>query len=122
MLVSFAGVSCSDDTSITISGSTLADLEQVTHSELMDRYRWLQASKIFSLTLQKLSLWSSALASQNLAENYGETKIKLANQLIRRVDHAIKLQDLIIDNRLSWSYFVFSVLRGAGLFENFFSA
>lgn len=35
-----------DDTNITISGSTQADLEQKTNSELKNLYCWLQANKL----------------------------------------------------------------------------
>lgn len=54
-----------------------------------------------------------------LAESNDERKIKLENQLIRRVDHT-KSRGLINDNRLSWSYFVFPFLRGMGMFAHFF--
>ena len=74
----------------------------------------------FGLVLQKLSLWSLPGSRQKLlAESNDERKIKLENQLIRRVDHT-KSRGLINENRLSWFYFVFPFLRGTGMFAHFF--
>ena len=41
-----------DDTSISISGSSLVDLEQETNSELLNLHGWLKANKL-SLNVAK---------------------------------------------------------------------
>ena len=42
-----------DETNITISGSSLTDLEQETNSELLNLHRWLKAHKV-SLNVAKI--------------------------------------------------------------------
>ena len=42
-----------DETNITISGSSLTDLEQETNSELLNLQRWLKAHKV-SLNVAKI--------------------------------------------------------------------
>ena len=90
-----------DDTNITISGSSLADLEQKTNLELLNLHCWLKASKL-SLNVAKTEFMVIGCRQKLLTEIHNEINIKLEDQVISKVDHAKSL-GLIIDNRLSWS-------------------
>ena len=90
-----------DDTNITISGSSLADLEQKTNLELLNLHCWLTANKL-SLKVAKTEFVVIGSRQKILAESHKEIKIKLEDQVISKVDHAKSL-GLIIDNQLSWS-------------------
>ena len=90
-----------DDTNITISGSSLADLEQETNSELLNLHCWLKANKL-SVNVAKTEFMVIGSRQKLLAESHNEINIKLEDQVISNVDHAKSL-GLIIDNRLSWS-------------------
>ena len=93
-----------DDTNIIISGSSLADLEQETNSELRNLHCWLKANKL-SLNVAKTEFMVIGSRQKLLAESHNEIRqinIKLKDQVISKVDHA-KLLGLIIDNLLSWS-------------------
>ena len=90
-----------DDTTITISGSSLADLEQETNLELLNLHCWLRANKL-SLNVAKTEFMVIGSRQKLLAESHNEINIKLEDQVISNVDHA-KSVGLSIDNRLSWS-------------------
>ena len=90
-----------DDTNITISGSSLADLEQETNSELLNLHCWLKANKL-SLNVAKTEFKVIGSRQKLLVESHEEINVKLEDKVISKVDHAKSL-GLIIDNRLSWS-------------------
>ena len=90
-----------DDTNITISGSSLADLEQGTNLELLNLRCWLKANKL-SLNVAKTEFMVFGSRQKLLVESHNEINIKLEDQVISIVDHAKSL-GLIIGNRLSWS-------------------
>ena len=90
-----------DDTNITISGSSLADLEQNINLELLNLHCWLKANKL-SLNVAKTEFMVIGSRQKLLTESHNEINIKLEDQVISKVDHAKSL-GLIIDNRLSWS-------------------
>ena len=90
-----------DDTNITISGSSLADLEQNINLELLNLHCWLKANKL-SLNVAKTEFMVIGSRQKLLTESHNEINIKLEDQVISTVDHAKSL-GLIIDNRLSWS-------------------
>ena len=92
-----------DNTNITISGSSLADLEQETNSELLNLHCWLKANKL-SLNIAKTEFMVIGSRQKLLAESHNEINIKLEDQVIK-VDRAKSL-GLIIDNWLSWSDYV----------------
>ena len=91
-----------DDTTITISGSSLADLEQETNLELLNLHCWLKANKL-SLNVAKTEFTVIGSRQKLLAEGHNEIDIKLEDQVNSNVDHAKSL-GLIIDNRLSFDY------------------
>ena len=86
---------------ISISGSSLANLEQETNSELLHFHCWLQSNKL-SLNVAKTEFMVIGSLQKLLAESHNEINIKLEDQVISKVDHAKSL-GLIIDNRRSWS-------------------
>ena len=90
-----------DDTTITISGSSLADLRRETNLELLNLHCWLRANKL-SLNVAKTEFMVIGSRQKLLAESHNEINIKLEDQVISNVDHAKSL-GFIIDNRLSWS-------------------
>ena len=90
-----------DDTNITISGSSLADLEQNVNLELLNLHCWLKANKL-SLNVAKTEFMVIGPRQKLLTESHNEINIILEDQVISTVDHAKSL-GLIIDNRLSWS-------------------
>ena len=98
-----------DDTNITVPGSTFAELEQATNSELTNLYSWLKANKL-SLNIAKTEFMVVSSRQKFLAENCSELNIRLDNQPISRVDHAKSL-GLIIDDRLSWSNYIKELCR-----------
>ena len=88
-----------DDTTITTSGSSLADLEQETNLEQLNFHCWLKANKL-SLNVAKNEFMVIGSRRKLLAESDNEINIKLEDQVFSNVDHAKSL-GLIIDNRLS---------------------
>ena len=90
-----------DHTNITISGSSLTDLEQETNSELLNLHFWLKANKL-SLHVAKTEFTIIGSRQKLLAESHNEINIKLEDQVISKADQAKSL-GLIIENRLSWS-------------------
>ena len=90
-----------DDTNTTVSGPSLADLEQETNSELLKLHCWLKANKL-SPNVAKTEFMVIGSRQKLLAESHNEINIKLEDQVISKADHAKSL-GLIINNRLSWS-------------------
>ena len=90
-----------DDTNMTISGSSLDDLEQETNLELVNLHCWLKANKL-SLNVTKTEFMVIGSRQKLFAESHDEINIRLEDQIIRKVYHA-KSSGLIIDNRLSCS-------------------
>lgn len=92
-----------DDTNITVPGSTFAELEQATNSELTNLNK-------LSLNIAKTEFMVVSSRQKFLAENCSELNIRLDNQPISRVEHAKSL-GLIIDDRLSWSNYIKELCR-----------
>ena len=76
-----------DDTNITISGSSLADLEQETNSELLNFHCQLKANKL-NLNVAKTEFMVIGSRQTLLKESHNEINIKLEDQVISKVDHA----------------------------------
>ena len=92
-----------DDTNITISGSSLADLEQETNSELLNLHCLLKANKLsLIVNVAKTEFMVICSCQKLLTESHNEIKIKVEDQVISKVYHAKSL-GLIINKRLSWS-------------------
>ena len=106
-----------DDTNITISGSSQAELEQETNSELLNLHCWLKANKL-SLNVAKTEFTVIGSRQKLLAESHNEINIKLEDQVISKVDHAKSL-GLIIDKWLSWSNHVNELCKKVTLAKNY---
>ena len=63
-----------DDTHITVSGRTFAELEQAINSELNNLYSWLKANNL-SLNIAKTEFMVISARQKSLAENCGEINI-----------------------------------------------
>ena len=86
-----------DDTNITISGSSLADLKQETNSELLNLHCWLKADKL-SLNVAKTESMVIGSRQNLLAESHNEINIKLEDQVISKVDHTKSLGLIMLTN------------------------
>ena len=62
-----------DDINITISGSTQADLEQETNSEVLNFHCWLKTNKL-SLNVGKTEFMVIGSRQKPLAESYNQTR------------------------------------------------
>ena len=89
-----------DDTSITLSAKTVADLKLAVTSELNNLTCWLRANKL-SLNVAKTELMIIG-SRQRLNTQCEEINISIDDRTIKRVDH-IKSLGLTIDAQLSWS-------------------
>ena len=89
-----------DDTSITLSAKTVADLKLAVSSELNNLTCWLRANKL-SLNVAKTELMIIG-SRQRLNTQFEEINISIDDRTIKRVDH-IKSLGLTIDAHLSWS-------------------
>ena len=89
-----------DDTSITLSAKTVADLKLAVTSELNNLTCWLRANKL-SLNVAKTELMIIG-SRQRLNAQCEEINISIDDRTIRRVDHTKSL-GLTIDAQLSWS-------------------
>ena len=89
-----------DDTSITLSAKTVADLKLAVTSELNNLTCWLRANKL-SLNVAKTELMIIG-SRQRLNTQCEEINISIDDSTIKRVDH-IKSLGLTIDAQLSWS-------------------
>ena len=89
-----------DDTSITLSAKTVADLKLAVTSELNNLTCWLRANKL-SLNVAKTELMIIGSRPRLIAQ-CGEINISIDDRTIKRVDHSKSL-GLTIDAQLSWS-------------------
>ena len=89
-----------DDTSITLSAKTVADLKLAVTSELNNLTCWLRANKL-SLNVAKTELMIIG-SRQRLNTQCEEINISIDDRTITRVDH-VKSLGLTIDAQLSWS-------------------
>ena len=89
-----------DDTSITLSAKTVADLKLAVTSELNNLTCWLKANKL-SLNVAKTELMIIG-SRQRLNAQCEEIDISIDDRTIKRVDHTKSL-GLTIDAQLSWS-------------------
>ena len=89
-----------DDTSITLSAKTVANLKLAVTSELNNLTCWLRANKL-SLNVAKTELMIIG-SRQRLNAQCEEINISIDDRTIRRVDHTKSL-GLTIDAQLSWS-------------------
>ena len=89
-----------DDTSITLSAKTVADLKLAVTSELNNLTCWLRANKLSS-NVAKTELMIIG-SRQRLNTQCEEINISIDDRTIKRVDH-IKSLGLTIDAQLSWS-------------------
>ena len=89
-----------DDTSITLSAKTVADLKLAVTSELNNLTCWLRANKL-SLNVAKTELMIIG-SRQRLNAQCEEIDISIDDRTIKRVDHTKSL-GLTIDAQLSWS-------------------
>ena len=89
-----------DDTSITLSAKTVADLKLAVTSELNSLTCWLRANKL-SLNVAKTELMIIG-SRQRLNAQCEKVNITIDERKIRRVDHTKSL-GLTIDAQLSWS-------------------
>ena len=89
-----------DDTTITLSAKTVADLKLAVTSELNNLTCWLRANKL-SLNVTKTELMVIG-SRQRLNAQCEEIDISIDDRTIKRVDHTESL-GLTIDAQLSWS-------------------
>ena len=89
-----------DDTSITLSAKTVANLKLAVTSELNNLTCWLRANKL-SLNVAKTELMIIR-SRQRLNAQCEEINISIDDRTIKRVDHT-KSPGLTIDAQLSWS-------------------
>ena len=89
-----------DDTSITLSAKTVADLKLAVTSELNNLTCWLRANKL-SLNVAKTELMIIG-SRQRLNAQREEIDLSIDDRTIKRVDHTKSL-GLTIDAQLSWS-------------------
>ena len=87
-----------DDTSITLSAKTVADLKLAVTSELNNLTCWLRANKL-SLNVAKTELMIIG-SRQRLNAQCEEIDISIDDRTIKRVDHT-KSPGLTIDAQLS---------------------
>lgn len=93
-----------DDTSISIPGRTLADLQPLINSELADRNGQLRANKV-SLYVATTEFMIIGSRQRLLAASNNEICVELENHRIQGVDHTKSL-GLTIDNRLYWTNYI----------------
>lgn len=100
----------SDDTNISIPGRTLADLQPLINSELVNHNNcWLRVNK-FSLNVAQTEFMIVASRQRLLAESNTEICVELGNYRIERVVHT-KSFSLTIDGRLSWINYINEVCK-----------
>ena len=87
-----------DDTNITLSAKTVADLKLAMTSELNNLTCWLSANRL-SLNVAKTELMMIG-SRQRLHAQRDEIDISIDDKMIKRVDHT-KSQALTIDSQLS---------------------
>ena len=89
-----------DDTNITLSAKTVADLKLAVTSEFNNLTCWLRVNR-FSLNGAKTELMMIG-SKQRLNAQCEEIDISIDDKTIKRVDHTRSL-GLTIDAKLSWS-------------------
>ena len=99
-----------DDTNITFSAETLADLKLAVISELNNLICWLRANRL-SLNVAKTELMIIG-SRQRLHSQCDEINICIDDKMIKRVDHTKSL-GLAIDAQLSWSKHVEEICKKA---------
>ena len=90
-----------DDTSISTSAGSLADLEPMINFELSNLICWLRANKL-SLNIAKTEFMVIGSRQKLLVEGDRDIVANFENNSIKRVSHTKSL-GLIIDDRLSWT-------------------
>ena len=99
-----------DDTNITLSAKTVADLKLAVTSELNTLTCWLRANRL-SLNVGKTELMLIG-SRQRLNAQCEDTEISTDDKAIKRVDHTKSL-GLTIDAQLSWSKHVDEICEKA---------
>ena len=99
-----------DDTNITSSAKTVADLKLAVTSEIKNLTCWLRANR-FTLNVAKTELMIIG-SRQRLNIQCKEIDISIDDKTIKRVDHAKSL-GLTIDAQLSWSKHVDEICKKA---------
>jgi len=99
-----------DDTNITLSTKTVADLKLAVTSELNNLTCWLRANRL-SLNVAKTELMIIG-SRQRLHSPCDEIDICIDDKMIKRVDHTKSL-GLTIDAQLSWSKHVDEIFKKA---------
>ena len=79
-----------DDTNITISSSSLADLEQETNLELLNLHCWLKAIKL-SLNVTVTEFMAIGSCKKLLEESCNKINIRLEDHIISKVYHTKSL-------------------------------
>jgi len=98
-----------DDTSISTSAGSLAELEPMINSELHNLNCWLRANKL-SLNIAKTEFMVIGSRQKLLTEGDYDIVANIENTKIKRVDHTKSL-GLIIDDRLSWSKHIHEICK-----------
>ena len=99
-----------DDTNITLSAKTVADLKIAVTSEIHNLTCWLRANRL-SLNVAKTELMIIG-SRQRLNAQCEEIDISIDDRTIKRVDHTKSL-GLTIDAQLSWSKDVDEICKKA---------
>ena len=100
-----------DDTNISIPGRTLADLQPLIKSELVNLNCWLRVNKL-SLNVAQTEFMIVGSRQRLLAESNTEICVELENHRIEGVVHT-KSFSLTIDDRLSWTNYINEVCKKA---------
>ena len=99
-----------DDTNITLSAKTIADLKLRVTSELNNLICWVKANRL-SLNVAKTELMIIG-SRQRLNVQCEEITISIDDRTIKRVDHTKSL-GLTTDAQLSWSKHVDEICKKA---------
>ena len=99
-----------DDTNITLSAKTIADLKLAVTSELNNLTCWLRANRL-SLNVAKTELMIVG-SRWRLNAQCEEIEISIDDGTIKRADHTKSL-GLTIDAQLSWSKHVDEICKKA---------
>ena len=97
-----------DDTNLTLSAKTLAELKLALTPELNNLSSWLKANKL-SLNVAKTELMIIG-SRQRLSAQCDDVEIRIDDQIIKRVVHTKSL-GLTIDARLSWGKHVEEICK-----------
>ena len=97
-----------DDTNLTLSAKTLAELKLALTPELNNLSSWLKANKL-SLNVAKTELMIIG-SRQRLSAQCDDVEIRIDDQIIKRVVHTKSL-GLTIDAHLSWGKHVEEICK-----------